>query len=94
MSRAASRERVLAALQLAGERGATTEELAEPWCGGERFGGRIHEIRKKWDIETIPRQGTECCRYVLRGPRQEDEPERLLLLGKLPNGFEVFQVMR
>lgn len=94
MSRAASRERVLAALQLAGERGCTSEELAQPWTGGLRFGGRIHELREKWEIATIPRAETECCRYVLRGPRLDADEEKLFLLGTLPCGIEVWEVVR
>lgn len=41
-----SARRVLYALRAAGQKGATTGELAQPDCGGTRFGARIDELRK------------------------------------------------
>ena len=65
-----ARERVLAALLRAGPKGCTNVDLCQPHIGGLRAIGRVHELRRDWDIETR-HEGMVGgrWRYILRGPR-------------------------
>lgn len=65
--RASNTDRALALLQARGSRGATNAELIE--VAGYRYGGRLHELRREWHIDSVQEQGG-CWRFILRGRRQ------------------------
>jgi hypothetical protein len=63
--RASNAQKALALLQERGAAGATNAELLA--AAGFRYGGRVHELRKDWHIETRP-EGGGLFRFVLHGP--------------------------
>jgi hypothetical protein len=63
--RASNAEKALALLQERGAAGATNAELLA--AAGFRYGGRVHELRKAWHIETR-QEGGGLFRFVLHGP--------------------------
>ena len=65
--RANNATRALALLQAKGPAGTTNVELLE--VAGYRYGGRVHELRRDWHIETQP-AGGGLVRYVLHGPHR------------------------
>ena len=69
--RAGQKEAILAMLQGAGVWGCTSEALNKV---AFRYAAVIHKLRKDgWLISTEGRQGTELCRYALRGRVGQDE---------------------
>ena len=61
-----ARDRVLAALMVAGAKGCTNVEL-NAIC--YRYGGRIHELRQEWVIDKVGVAGG-VYRYILHGRRE------------------------
>jgi hypothetical protein len=70
--RATNADRALALLRARGSAGATNAELLT--VAGYRYGGRVHELRRQWHIETKP-EGAGLFRFVLHGPRQAGQQE-------------------
>lgn len=69
------RDRILALLQQAGERGVSNLLLNEVCF---RYGARLWELRKEgWDIDTVKVGDDGVYRFVLKGKR---EPEQLKLI--------------
>lgn len=60
-----SARRVLAALQAAGSRGATTHELCQSHVGGTRYSARLLELRKAGYRITTTYERKGSYRYVL-----------------------------
>jgi len=84
VKRGDQRQEILEALQTAGARGCTSEDLTRICL---RYSARIWELRHGLDaynIETIGRTGTECARYVLR---PTIEPLQLILLETAPHDY-------
>lgn len=65
-----SARRVLAALQAAGTRGATTHELCQPHVGGTRFGARINDLRQAGYVIVEHRERRGSSRYTLVAPEE------------------------
>ena len=64
MSKESQRDRILKLLQCYGKHGVTNVELNKICF---RYGGRIHELRKRgWEIET-KREAEGLFRFILRG---------------------------
>lgn len=77
-SRLTIQDQVLALLKQGGAAGVTAPTLAEvTW----RFGGSIHELKKKgWDIETKHVDGQEHAIYILHGVKAAPPKEHPDLL--------------
>jgi hypothetical protein len=63
------RQRILELLQAAGPRGCSNLLLNEVCF---RYGGRIHELRKEWEIET-KQESENVFRFILHGKRAVEQ---------------------
>jgi hypothetical protein len=67
--RECQREKILALLQAAGAKGVTNIEL-NGYC--MRFGARLWELRKQWDIDTV-RESETIFRFILKGRKAAEQ---------------------
>lgn len=67
--RKSQRQRILELLQAAGPGGVTNLLLNEVCF---RYGGRIHELRKDWEIET-KQESENVFRFIFRGKKQAEQ---------------------
>jgi hypothetical protein len=58
-------DKALALLRERGQAGATNAELLE--TAGYRYGARLHEIRRDWNLESR-HEGDGKWRFILHGP--------------------------
>jgi hypothetical protein len=71
--RANQRDRILALLQAAGPTGCTNLLLSRI---GLRYGSRVWELRKSWDIETVQESET-IFRFILKGRKAAQQMKLL-----------------